>query len=354
MSLSPLPSGHRPHHESSWRRPVLLVNAGSRSGAVEVEAAHETLQMLGLSLVAWEMVEGDGLQDRLRFWMEDGADLIIVGGGDGTLRIAAEELQGSDVTLGILPLGTGNNLARDLRLPLTLPEACRAIMEGRVSPIELGLAEFEGGERRVFINAAHVGLFGMANVALDPALKRRYGHFAYAIGAWRAYREFSPFRLRMTAGDDTRIWTAIQVSAVLGEVYAGGVGQIPGETLGDRRMTLTVLEQDGMLRWLSLGWQLARSRSARPARAHRFWLKKAHLSTGPPQDVNLDGEILGQTPVTFRVQPHALKVIASADAPLPSPSPWKPWVVAGGVAAGLVAGVLVGRKIADRRNKPDT
>jgi diacylglycerol kinase family enzyme len=320
---------------------VLIVNEGSRSGPAEMDAARLSLEAEGLPLHAAEMVRGETLRERTAHWKAQGADLIIVGGGDGTLRLAAEELRDGDTTLGILPLGTGNNFARDLGIPLLLPDACRTIARGRTRRVEMAVAEFEDGERKLFINAAHVGLFGLANPKVDPELKRRYGYFAYAIGAWRAYREFNAFRLRVTAGETTKRWTAVQASAILGRVYAGGVGEIPGETLEEERMNLTVLETDAFLRWASMAWGLIRSRSSRSARAHRFRLHEACLVAEPPQEVNLDGEILGRTPVTFRVCPQVLRVIIG-EHPMALPSPGRRTArVAGGVALGLLA-VLAG------------
>lgn len=331
---------------SPWKHPALLVNAGSRSGPAWMDRARQTLEAQGLSLMSAELVGGGELRNRLRFRMEQGADLLIVGGGDGTLRLAAEELHGSDVTLGVLPLGTGNNFARDLHLPLRLSDACAALVHGESRAIELGEAEFADGTRAIFVNAAHVGLFGMANPQMSPELKRRYKRFAYLVGAWRAYRAFAPFHLTLTSGEITKRWDVFQVSAILGRVYAGGVGAIPGETLQDRRMTVTVLEVDYLLRIASVMWRIARSRHAGPARSHRFRLKEAHLDSDPPMEVNLDGEMLGMTPVTFRVLPHALRVVVGEE-PDPAPFRFDPRYLAGGAALGYLAGTKIGKRWRD-------
>ncbi|MBW3625125.1 MAG: hypothetical protein KY468_17145 [Armatimonadetes bacterium] len=327
------------------------MNAGSRSGPLLMETARVSLESHGLPLMAAELVAGDALEERIHRWSEEGADLLIVGGGDGTLRLAAEALQGRQVTLGALPLGTGNNFARDLGMPLPLPDACRVLAEGRTSVVELGEAVFADGSRAVFVNAAHVGLFGLANPVMDPGLKRRYGHFAYLIGSWRAWRDFAPFRLDMTADDVSEQWDATHVSAIMGRTYAGGFGAIPGETLEDRRLTLTVLEVAPLLRLASIAWRVARSSHAGPARVHRFRMRTARLEAHPPQSVNLDGEILGHTPVTFRVRPRALRVIVG-EKPVSAPAR-NPWQLAGGAAVGLLAGSLLGRQYRRREEQQE-
>jgi diacylglycerol kinase (ATP) len=338
----PLSPNHGP---KQWKRPVLLVNAGSRSGPALIDLTRSTLETLGLPLLAAELVEGHALVERLRHWMNDGADLLIVGGGDGTLRLTAEEMRGGETTLGILPLGTGNNFARDLGLPIDLAGACKALVRGETRTIELGEAEFDDGTVAVFVNAAHVGFFGQANPQITPHLKRRYGYFAYAIGGWRAYRAFAPFHLALSTGGASRRWDVVQVSAILGRTYAGGIGEIPGETLQDRRMTLTVLEVNALLRLAYSVLHIARSRHAKPARAHRYRLKEVRLVTDPPQEVNLDGEITGTTPVTFRVTPRALRVVAGGSADAALSRPLNPWLVVGGAAVGLLAGLWIGRRL---------
>jgi YegS/Rv2252/BmrU family lipid kinase len=333
-----------------WKKVGLLINEGARRGLGCLEEVLSCLERVGIQPYDSALVKGDALQGHIRRYLDDGADLILVGGGDGTLRTAAETLHGSAATLGILPLGTGNNFARDLGLPLGLPEVCKVIAQGPSRVVDLGEVEHADGSRRIFINAAHIGLFGLVNPNTEDRLKRIYGYFAYVYGAWGVSQEFTPFRLRLSSGETQKHWTVIQASAIMGRNYAGGVGQIPGETLDDHRMTLTVIERDPLLKILGTVLRIRTSRRAAPANAHRYPLAEFHLDADPPQELNIDGELMGSTPVTFRVLPHALRVVAEEPTPYVTSS-WKKWTLAGGVALTLVAGAVLLRQNRSCRGK---
>ncbi len=337
-----------PSPSSRWKRVVLLANAGAKTAEAMRDETLAALEAEGVLLHADELVEGGQMTERVRHAVEEGADLVLVAGGDGTLRLAAEALVGGEAVLGVLPQGTGNNFARDLGLPLDLPGACRAIAQGAVRPVEVAAAEFGDGGRFIFINSAHIGLFGLANEEVAPALKRRLGYFAYAVGAWTAYRDFEPFHLTLAASRSFRRWRVVQASVTLGRVYAGGFGDIPGETLHDGRFTLTVFRVERVARLLWSALRVARAKAANPERVHRYRLAEARLEATPPQQVNLDGELLGETPVTFRVLPDALRVIGGDEGEVTlmgseRGSGHAPMIVGAAVVAGAVAFLLLRR-----------
>lgn len=105
-------------------RTALVVNVRSRRGRRHFAQVRERLQAAGLDLVGiWPVSDPADLPDSLASAASCGADLVVVGGGDGTLSEASHQLAHRDVCLGVLPLGTTNNFARSLGLPLNLPEA---------------------------------------------------------------------------------------------------------------------------------------------------------------------------------------------------------------------------------------
>ena len=105
----------------------------------------------------------------------DGHDLIVVGGGDGTVSYAAGRVAGTNAVLGVLPLGTANDFARTLEIPNNLAEACAAIAEGKLVDIDLGRAN-----GKPFLNVASVGLSVAVTEALSPRLKRTSGRWRTA------------------------------------------------------------------------------------------------------------------------------------------------------------------------------
>jgi diacylglycerol kinase (ATP) len=121
------------------RRTALVVNVRSRRGRRHYPTVCRQLHNAGLDLLDPRPVaDPRRLPQALARAVDSGADLIVVGGGDGTLSEAAHQLAHRDVCLGVLPLGTTNNLARSLGLPLHLPAAPRILTEGKVADVDLG------------------------------------------------------------------------------------------------------------------------------------------------------------------------------------------------------------------------
>src|SRR5262249_34344091 len=122
-----------------------------------------------------------------------GVPLIVVGGGDGTLRSVARAFVGSRSTLGVLPLGTGNQFARDLGIDVEIEAACRILTDGKAAAIDLGTAGDD-----YFLTVATVGLSTHIAADLTGGEKRRFGLFSYAIALLRALRRLQPFRATLT------------------------------------------------------------------------------------------------------------------------------------------------------------
>ena len=129
--------------------------------------------------------------ERLGAWIVEHrreVDLVIIGGGDGTLNAAADALIETGLPLGILPLGTANDLARTLGIPADLVAAGQVIAAGRTHRIDLGRVN-----GKHFFNVASLGLSVQVARELDADLKRRWGVLGYAFIVWRAIRGRRPF-----------------------------------------------------------------------------------------------------------------------------------------------------------------
>ena len=146
---------------------AVVVNAGARLGAAP-QLAVETLQRAGLPVSSvHHVLSGAELPGTLDRVLADGHDLVVVGGGDGTVSYAAGRLAGTGTVLGVLPLGTANDLARTLEIPGDLAGACAALAGGKVVDIDLGRAN-----GHPFLNVASVGLSVGVTETLSPRLKR--------------------------------------------------------------------------------------------------------------------------------------------------------------------------------------
>lgn len=146
------------------RSVAVVINAASRRGAAAATSAVDFLKQAGVPVSAVHPVtsgaEVTGVLDRVA---AEEHDLVVVGGGDGTVSYAAGLLAGTDTVLGVLPLGTANDLARTLEIPNGLAEACAVIANGKVVDIDLGRANGQP-----FLNVASVGLSVGVTQALSP------------------------------------------------------------------------------------------------------------------------------------------------------------------------------------------
>ncbi len=285
------------------QRALLLVNRHARQGQNSLSAAIEQLKKLGIDLQEESMDNPQQLPELIRRY-QNRVDLVIIGGGDGTLNAAADALIETQLPLGILPLGTANDLARTLEIPNSLPEACEIIAKGQVRRIDLGWVN-----GKYFFNVASMGLSVQITERLTKETKRRWGIFAYAITALQALWKARPFRAEIRIeGESIRVKT-VQIAVGNGRYYGGGMAVAHDATIDDRRLDLYSLE---LKHWWQIIALLPAMRGGRHTafpgvRALRG--QKIQVYTSKPRPINTDGEITTYTPADFRVIPQALAVL---------------------------------------------
>ena len=292
----------------------LVVNTGARSGADAYEQAVAELRRLGVPVgTAHAVTSGDELARRLDEVIDEGHDLVVVGGGDGSVGCAAARLAGAPATLGILPLGTANDLARTLHLPADVHGACAALADGKVVDIDLGRANGEA-----FLNVASVGLSVGVTRALSPRLKRRLGPLAYPVATLRAYRRHQPFsaRLEFPDGDQEPLELSdlLQVAVGNGRHYGGGNAVSPTAGIDDHLLDVYAIVRGRLRDHVSIARLLKDGSLIEHDRVVHLTTRRLRLVTDPVTEVNLDGEISGRTPTLFEVQRNAVHVVVPQEA----------------------------------------
>jgi YegS/Rv2252/BmrU family lipid kinase len=295
----------------------LVVNAAARVGGEAADRAEAELRRRGLGVDVRRVVEEpQALQAALAEAVAARPERLLVGGGDGTLSAAANAVADREVVLGVLPLGTGNDFARSLRIPRELEAACAVAAAGAVRRVTAGLAN-----GRVFLNAVSIGVSTEVARRLSPELKRRTGPLAYPLAAGAAALACEPFRLRLEADGERREVDALQVVIGNGRYHGGGTLVAPGATLDDDRLDAWVMAAaapgEGAVEQARNAWLLARIglllRRGRhlehPGVAHRR-CREIAIEATPAQEVNADGELLGETPLRCRIAPGLLRVLA--------------------------------------------
>jgi len=246
----------------------------------------------------------------------DGYDLIVAAGGDGTVN---EVLNGigdaphgfEKARLGVLPLGTVNVFARELKIPLKLEHAWEIVQRGRELKIDLPRVEFSANgksERRYFVQLAGAGLDARAIELVDWRHKKKVGPLAYVIAGLKALREKKP---QVTAREDARPTSERFAGELVligsGRLYGGPFEIFPQADLRDGLLDVCVLPR--------MNWQTL-FRCAPGLLSHRKLPEKvvrrfraAEFELSGESGFELDGEWIGQLPARFSVECGRLRVI---------------------------------------------
>jgi diacylglycerol kinase (ATP) len=289
---------------------ALFVNTGARHGLERFEEVRSCLRSLGVPLTfAAALDDPEALVRQVRAAADAGVRRIVVGGGDGTLSAAAGELAGRDVSFGVLPLGTGNDFARSVGIPRDLASACRVITAGSERRVDLGVSD-----GRAFLNAASIGLSSAITRRLSPNLKRRLGRGAFAVSAATEAINHRPFRAELEIDGVGHTFELHQVVVANGRYHGGGQLVAPSARHDDRRLDVYVIQpSEGRVHDLwtlfRVGVLLVRGRHLEHPAVTHFRARRVRLDADPTQEVDVDGELLGETPVEFGVRPAALRVL---------------------------------------------
>ena len=292
------------------RRVLLIANPASRRAGGLHGLAAAALRARGIE-VEVRLTERPGHAGELA--ADEGArfDAVFALGGDGTAMEVAGGLAGRNVPLGVLAGGTGNLLARALGIPLKVPRAVHALLEGDVLACDLG--RFATGQR--FAVAAGVGIDARM-VALTPRwLKRRLGVLAYWVTAGRAafgavLTRKGRFVVRLTVDGTVEERPAVMAmvanfGAVLDDLITFG----PGIEYDDGVLDAIVYSPDTLWDAVVIMWRLVRKDFR--TTPHVLYRSGCHIriETVPPQPVQADGELLGIVPFEVTTEPHAALVL---------------------------------------------
>lgn len=284
------------------RRALLLVNPNARNGTFSLDAVRDALRAGGIAPFE---PPGDPDCTRVIRRHAPGCDLVILGGGDGTLNAAAPALVETGLPLGILPLGTANDLARSLGLPLDPVAAAGAIVTEEARPVDLGWVN-----GRHYFNVASIGFSAELAGDLTAESKKKWGTLGYGIAALRVLRRVRPFTVYIEHDGRTETVTTIQVSVGNGRHYGGGMTVCEGATVDDGKLDFYSLEIGHWWRLLALLPALRRGTHGRAADVRAFQTTEIVLKTKKPRPVNTDGELSTYTPAHFKVLPGAIRVFS--------------------------------------------
>ena len=290
------------------RHILIIVNPAAgraRSSERRLGRFVAALERQGCTVVLRRAGPSPGQVERLAGQAEPGFDAIVAAGGDGTISAVVNGLGDRAVPFGVLPLGSANVLAREIRLPRAPEALASLITTGPVSPIWPGRV----GER-AFVMMASAGFDSEIVAALSPELKRRVGRLAFAWGF--LVRLWHCPACELTVRADGVEYRAAAVVAAKGRHYAGPFVVAPGADLAEPVLELVLLDRRGRWAMLRYATALFLGRVPRLGDIAIVRARQASVAGNRALPVQADGEIVGELPITLAVADRPLLLIRPA------------------------------------------
>jgi YegS/Rv2252/BmrU family lipid kinase len=234
---------------------------------------------------------------------EEGAHVVVAIGGDGTVRETAAGLVGTDTALGILPLGSGNDFARSLGLPLDVDAACRALFTAVVRAVDVG-----SDESGLFVTIAGVGF--AAQVAQEAARLAMFpGPSGYFAGVFKALAHLAPTRVRVHLDDATVEENAVFVLVQNTPFCGGGQKMAPTARLDDGKLDVVLVSDVGRLELARTFPKVYSGRHVTHPAVGMYRSASVRVESDRPLLKILDGDVVGERPLRAVVRPGALRVL---------------------------------------------
>jgi len=285
---------------------ALVVNAKSRKGQKLFKRACAAMSGLSYEVDAHAVEDPKDLEATVLRALAKKPDLLILGGGDGTVSGLVDLMVGHDVILGVLPLGTANSFARTLGIPLTIEGAVEVIRTGKPRRIDLGMIDGD-----YFANCAAMGISPKIAETVPHGLKKMLGKVGYLSWAAYQYLRFRPFTLIVGEGP-----TAVKIRVVEVRIsngpYHGGTELVDAAAVDSGEIVVQAVmghvKRRLVQNWVSSVFRL----QSRHEKVRDFRGKSLKINTIPPLPISIDGEVLARTPVTAKVAAGIIRVMAPA------------------------------------------
>lgn len=284
---------------------LLLINPKSRQGAEALECAKENLTRRGFKIMAPTFDSPNEFSTLIERHAKE-IDLVVVGGGDGSVRSALAGVMKADLPLGVLPLGTANNFARNLGIETDIEKACDVLVHGTETKVDV--AEVNGF---YFLNVAGLGLSTEVNQVVPKEFKKRWGVIAYIVTAFKTWKESRAHKVWITYDGRTKKVRTHQLTICNGRFFGNGITIAPEATIDDAKLDLVSMESRTLMHGLGHIIKLVLGTSKKRDGFVRISGKEIEIRTTKPRDIDTDGEILTKTPAQFKVHRAALRVMAN-------------------------------------------
>jgi YegS/Rv2252/BmrU family lipid kinase len=294
---------------------ALVVGRRRRGRPIE-RAVDETARLLteaGWTVEHAVVKRKRDLRRRVAKAVDASMDVVVAVGGDGAVLQAVQRLAGTKLALGVVPMGTGNLLATNLKIPRSLPEAVQVLITGRQRRIDLGRLSV-GSKKKWFSVACGIGFDAKVMDATPMRDKQRWGKLAYLMHAIRQSGGLRDVRHTIVLdGATTRMDAAQVLIANFGRTGVGVEPRLPIEP-DDGALDVIALSAPRRSAGLVAVWEALTQRAGnrRGGRVLRARAKTIEIRTPSKRLVEIDGSVIGATPIAVSIEPAALTVIVPA------------------------------------------
>lgn len=289
-------------------RAMLILNPTSRRAvsSARLKKIERALTDKGFSLDTCTASRPGEAREKAAGAKDESFQMVICAGGDGTIHEVINGIAGSDLVLGILPMGTGNVLAWEMNIPLDPWKACEALATGRVRTIDLGLTSVGS----YFSCMAGVGLDAQVVREVDPTMKGFLGMIAYPLAAVRTVLRYGLPELTISIDGKEPPLTGYSVVVCNARHYGGRFMLCPNAVIDDGWLDVCILQEHHASAIIRSGVSVAMNQH----QAVEGWAfhrgRSVHVRSNRKVLVQSDGDIIGTTPIGFSIAPQALKVMA--------------------------------------------
>ena len=231
-------------------------------------------------------------------------DCIVAAGGDGTVVRQIGDAIARGLPIGIVPLGTFNDLARTLGIPLDVDAACDVIARRHECVIDVGNVN-----GRYFVNEASIGISSRITRLQTPEVKQQFGHFGIVLTALRAFQYSRAIHADVYFDGKAQRFRTVQMTVANSDRF-GGILKVENASIDDGWLDLYSVDIKSFREAFSIaraifGGKHHHTPGLRELRSTQFDVRTSH-----PHRITADGEPAGVTPATFRILPKALRVFA--------------------------------------------
>lgn len=250
---------------------------------------------------------GESVEQTTAAAVASGADLVLAAGGDGTLAGVVNGVAGSGAAIGLIPMGTGNDFARAVGLPLDPLTAIRCLAHGRVQRLDVGVRE---GRR--FINVAGCGFDAVVARRVNAGYRLLRGSAAYLAAVMGTLATHRPARFKLEVDGEIFEADAMMCAIANGTSYGGGMKVAPRARADDGMLDVCLVLACSKLEFILAFPRVYRGEHLSHRRVRFFRGRKVTVSCDPAQPVLMDGELVEPTPASFLAEPGAVPFLVPA------------------------------------------